>query len=421
MRQARQNSLWQAFAAAFVCLVLFLTLRPGSLAIESWIHGCLLCGPYGLADALRNLALFIPLGFLLPRALGSWKIALIAAVLLTASVEVAQLVIPGRDGSPVDVFFNTLGGSVGIGLFATLNRWLPPGPKPGARRVALYVGALLAVVFAGGLASTPDFPEGAVIGQWAPIRDGFTPFTGLVHSVDIEDSPVPAWAVPNGRDVFQRFLDGDPLALRFTRGTYSEDPQLLVRIVMPAQRELLQIAVQGDGVLVRPRTAFTKLRLFEPATLVPNVLNGVPTGDPIRLSLFRSDDNYCAQTSRLDEPVCEPAMTAARLWMMGVNAHGWTRLALAALTVIGVVAVAIPIGWWGGWSLGFLGAAVVAIGCWAVTDATALGLAAWEITPLMAGALLGAGFQHRLRARYEPEQGGTDLESAAAMTPAETR
>jgi len=69
-------------------------------------------GVQGRADILMNVALFVPLGFLLERSLGVTRTALLG-VLVSLGIETAQLFLPGRWSTLSDVVANGLGGWIG--------------------------------------------------------------------------------------------------------------------------------------------------------------------------------------------------------------------------------------------------------------------------------------------------------------------
>lgn len=78
-------------------------------------------------EALANVALFVPIGFLLclsfpavPRWL-MWGLCVAAS----AAVELYQYVLPGRDATFRDLVTNGLGAALGVGLSWTLDRVLP--------------------------------------------------------------------------------------------------------------------------------------------------------------------------------------------------------------------------------------------------------------------------------------------------------
>lgn len=69
-------------------------------------------GAQGRADILLNVALFVPLGFLLERSLGVTRTALLC-LLASLAIETIQLFLPGRWSTLSDLLANGLGGLLG--------------------------------------------------------------------------------------------------------------------------------------------------------------------------------------------------------------------------------------------------------------------------------------------------------------------
>jgi glycopeptide antibiotics resistance protein len=86
-----------------------------------------------VAGALANMLLFVPLGAVV--AFRGWSLARVAAVafFVSASVEVAQLFVPGRTTSLDDVVFNVSGSVLGYALVAARARETPTVPAAGGR------------------------------------------------------------------------------------------------------------------------------------------------------------------------------------------------------------------------------------------------------------------------------------------------
>jgi VanZ family protein len=78
------------------------------------------------SDIVANVALFLPIGFLLRSLDGgarhAWRTVLLAAG-FSMLIEAGQIFIPGRFVSPVDVVANTGGAGVGALLRARVERW----------------------------------------------------------------------------------------------------------------------------------------------------------------------------------------------------------------------------------------------------------------------------------------------------------
>ena len=79
---------------------------------------------FAAVEAIANVLLFVPLGFvlcaLLPR-LSRWALWVLC-VLASISVELAQSLLPERETTPRDVVVNALGAALGVLLHAVLFR-----------------------------------------------------------------------------------------------------------------------------------------------------------------------------------------------------------------------------------------------------------------------------------------------------------
>jgi hypothetical protein len=105
---------------------------------------CLACDFRWLADAVLNVALFLPFGVAAAwRAKSFWKVA-VAGALLSTAIELLQMVVPGRDPELRDILCNTAGGVLGAALVYRPRAWL----LPSARRTAWLAGATAVGVFA---------------------------------------------------------------------------------------------------------------------------------------------------------------------------------------------------------------------------------------------------------------------------------
>jgi VanZ family protein len=127
---------------AYLAFVGWVTLTPGSDAptqsdlvlrvlarLQRYDHMAWLT--YDRAEYLANIALFVPVGLFLLLLFGSrfWWVAVLAAVIMTSSIETVQKAIPGRVSDDRDIAANTLGAVIGVlvGLVltlpATMRRW----------------------------------------------------------------------------------------------------------------------------------------------------------------------------------------------------------------------------------------------------------------------------------------------------------
>ena len=109
--------------AAYVVVVAFIVLAPVSysdivVAIWSWVRNGLGIDSFGAGwvEAAGNVVMFIPLGFLLTLVFRHPWYGTVLALVLSAGVELAQIVIPDRVTSLRDVVSNTLGAAIGAFL-----------------------------------------------------------------------------------------------------------------------------------------------------------------------------------------------------------------------------------------------------------------------------------------------------------------
>ena len=108
-----------ALAAWFLVLVSLTLVPQPRLPVDrglARISACLICGDRGASDAILNVLLFLPLGLLLE--VPGWKArhVLVAAFVLSLSIEVLQVFVPGRYSNLGDVAWNTSGGWLGAFL-----------------------------------------------------------------------------------------------------------------------------------------------------------------------------------------------------------------------------------------------------------------------------------------------------------------
>lgn len=137
----RARLLAAALLAALLLLVGWIVLQPGPPAghqqagLVGWLreahqHGLPGWITFGLIEWLSNVVMFAPLGFLGALALRGrrWRVPLVG-LLLSGAIETTQtLLLPGRDGSALDVLANTVGALLGTGLAVAVLRI---GRRPG--------------------------------------------------------------------------------------------------------------------------------------------------------------------------------------------------------------------------------------------------------------------------------------------------
>ena len=120
----------------YIVLVIFLlTWNPFSLALPEDLQLSFRIGP---RDALANVLLFLPVGFLYRLGQGSPRGAIRLGAAISTGIEAGQFLIPGRTPSVVDITMNTLGSWIGAGLYDLLSARIAMTPRM-VGRLALEV------------------------------------------------------------------------------------------------------------------------------------------------------------------------------------------------------------------------------------------------------------------------------------------
>jgi VanZ family protein len=289
----RSTRLWGgALALVSAVAILLLTLTPAGPEhqLPLRLRLCLVCGEFGLANLLRNVVLFVPLGaglaLVYARPLRAW----IPAILLTAFIETAQIFIPGRNPLPADFLANAAGGGLGVLFVMVLReslRGAPAPPSVGSRGSAGDAGSRSDEGSAGGAASIRA--PGAAGGGRNRMRAGaalwvalpFLVLLGTAYAFRIAPPPPPhhVQIAPNlghldayRGEVGAPVLSGETLrvgrhpdpafleAALFGGGSLEVEvgPAPLTRRVAPMvsiytadQRELFLLGVQQEDVVLR--------------------------------------------------------------------------------------------------------------------------------------------------------------------------
>lgn len=128
--------------------ILVVTLTPSVSGSPSQFSFAFTLGRRGLADGILNLFLFLPLGLVIGWGLRSTGIAALCGLLVATTVELAQVIIPGRDPAFSDILFNTAGTLVGAFLARHRHSWLAPKERDSVALTAssISIAALLMIV-----------------------------------------------------------------------------------------------------------------------------------------------------------------------------------------------------------------------------------------------------------------------------------
>jgi hypothetical protein len=268
----------RALTAGWLLLVLSVTLipafGPGTAA-----------GVARLADVVRNLVLFAPLGLLLGLSGSPIRKAALFGGLLSAAIETAQIWIPGRHPGVPDVAVDALGVALGAGFARAL---IGPFSRSPARSawLALAAGVLAAAIFLlPGVLLRPAPPPSRYFTAWTPDYPRYVTFPGKVLEASIGDVPIePSGPSRRSATLRKRLSDGSAIALRAVAQAREAGIAPLVRI-NDGRWEVLLVGVQGDDLVVRRHAVAADLGFEEPLFRLPEALAGVTPGRPFRVDL----------------------------------------------------------------------------------------------------------------------------------------
>jgi hypothetical protein len=326
--------------------ILIATLSPIYETPSSEQPWCLLCGERGAADAVDNMLLFAPLGVTLCLLGLTASRAILAGAGLSLLVEIAQFaVVPGRDASPSDLLFNTLGTGLGYAVLRTISRW----PHMGARLTGWLapIAAAIAVstVPLTGYLLRPSLPRSGYAGQWTESPGNLELYRGTILEATLGSEPVPARPLENSALIRDLLRTGAPLDIRLVAGPpTSRLGQLFAIVQQGSNREVLLLGIDGDDLLLRYRARANDLRLDGAALFVPNALAGLSPGSSVRLVIEGAADGYCVSVNA--RRTCQLAFTAANAWLVLYSIDSWPAWMRTAISTGWLVALLIPVGFW---------------------------------------------------------------------------
>lgn len=320
-------------------LTAWLTLTPAASASPTVRPFCLLCGEVGGADLLRNVLLFAPAGLLLARRGVSVLAALGIGLALSTSIEIVQMLVPGRYPTFRDIITNGLGAGAG----AVFHHSIAYGVRS-ASRVLLGAASAFAVatVAVTGWLLQPDFTDGVYFAQWVPVRPYYAPWNGRVVSADIDGLPMRIGRLDDTDAVRTALQDSRPLHLRFVQGDPPPALAAIFAIMDDSRREILAIGVDGDDLVLRPRIRATTARMdLTDQRLVGFMARHAP-GDTINLAITTDGHGRsCVQTAT--ETTCARAASLGAAWQITLWKGAWPESAKRVMHGLTVLLLFVPL------------------------------------------------------------------------------
>jgi hypothetical protein len=302
--RTRRRGLWIAIPATGV--ILALTLAPASADhVLELPRGrlCLFCGEFGLANLLRNVLLFAPLGAGLALVFRGNLRAWLPALGLTLFVELAQIWIPGRNALPVDVAANALGAAAGIAFIRSLQR-----PRWWSRVAWCSLSFLALAGSAAAFQLAPPSPPHFV--QLAPAIWHVDAYPGTVRSARLAGEPLQPGRHPDPVRLQEKLFSGAPLEVEFEKASPEAEPGALVSIYTAGRRELFVLGVGGDEMRVRFPYRASRIGLHRPDLRLRDALASAEAGETVRVVCRMSPGDG------RDPDVCGLRPTLAEGWAL---------------------------------------------------------------------------------------------------------
>ena len=379
-------------------LILVATLPPGS-----WIETA--GRPQGLdgrlADLLLNLALFAPFGAALAHRGRSLLGALLVGTLLSGGIETAQLAVPGRVTSLLDVSANAAGTVAGWVLWRFGSLRTRPDPKVAGRlaiAAAFTAGVVLAVT---GLLLEPSFPATTYFGHWTPEFGHLRVYRGQVLEASVGATMIPSGPISDSAELRRRLAAGEPLRVRSVAGPPVAGLAPLLSI-NDRHHEVLLLGLDWDDLVYRFRTRAASAGLDSPELRVPGALRGVRAGDPLTVVVRPERNGYCVEVN--GSTTCGIGFTAGTGWALLLYSQGPPPAIHGLLSILWMAALALPVGYWtrmgraSDLALVLLALAVLALPAAAGLAPTAPG----EVAGALTGFLGGTRLRTRQRRGWSP-------------------
>jgi VanZ like family len=332
-----------AVTAVSAILIAFATLRPDYSHSGVSFVSCLICGQRGIADAIVNVILFAPLGVGLTLLGLPRRRALLLGALGSCSVELLQIVIPGRDPSIYDVLCNSLG--VGAGIAVVLLIPILAGlkaPRSAWFSLAASLCPPFAVVLTGTLVS-PSFPHTMYWGQWTPDFEALEWYRGRVVSARIGDREIPPTRIADSEWVRQALIANKPIDVEVIAGPPVEGLAPIFSIADQYRRGIVLVGADIDDLVFRYSTGAAFFRLDQPYVRLVGGMNGIEPGSRITLRVSSPKWGwYCLEGPR--GSACDLGFSVGDGWGLLYYPEGLPEWMRCVLRMLWVAALVAPIG-----------------------------------------------------------------------------
>ncbi len=328
-------------AIYLVALALFVLLPQPVQDVENLeAQGSLGIG--WLADALRNVLLFVPLGAGVRLATGSSLRALALGAALAIAFELLQTFIPGRFSSPVDIVTNTFGAWIGAWIMGHRESLLAPPPRQAARLAWVATLTAASIWIVGTLGLRPATPNTRYFGGHTPQLGHLAHYKGQVLEARIGDSEIPdAGLVDDQATLKQSLRRSESIRIRFRRGPAPARLAPLVTLHDDLQREILLVGLERDDLVLRRWVRGAAWGLENPAHRWPVALAPNRAGEVAELEFVLEKGRSRA---RIDErALADHAWSPARIWALVLPRDIASEATARILDAVCIAVLTLPV------------------------------------------------------------------------------
>ena len=323
-------------------MILGATLYPVPGAERVPLTACLICGGRGVADAILNVFLFLPLGVALALVGLPWRYAAVVALVLSSGIELTQVAVPGRDPSWGDLVFNTVGGALGCLVTQGVSRWVAlAAPAPTGLWLVSLTGAAGIFVLTGTLAQ-PAFPASTYYGQWAVYLGAVPWYRFHVVRASVADEPLPPRRLARSSQVRKSLTSGPQITVNAFALLAVSPSRRVIGIYDVRLREIVRLASSGNDLILSYRMGSAALRLDRPTFRFANVLQGIRPGDAVRITVSGQWQKPCVEVNRAG--ACAAGLTLGSGWKFLMDVASLSTWLQATANVIWIFCLALPIG-----------------------------------------------------------------------------
>lgn len=361
-----QHSKWGSIIAVVtILLICAATLTPGTQPspddAASFCAGS--CDDALLADFLRNVVLFIPLGFGL--RLGGMRAsrAIVIGSCLSAAVEILQIrVIVGRDASWLDWLSNSAGTALGTMIAAELSILIRPDPRAARRlTISALIFCLLALALgAWGLQPAPT--AAAYFGERTPML-GNAVFAGELLSAGLNGVELPSDRMKDANSVRTQLREGRvwmDAVVRAAPMPAAEDVVPIGRVADADQREILLLGRDRRDLVFKFRMHATAAHLETPTFALAQVFpranddprRTVATPPESLTAVLGSGRIRLSATTEAGRRELDFALTPALAWTFFLPWDYWLGPEAVVFSWAWLALLVFPIGYWGAQSGG---------------------------------------------------------------------